>query len=293
MLTAEGCSSVVAALDDEVVAVVGRTPCYGPGRPLPGRGHNVGAVPACSPGDRRLTQVTSPPVDAPAPIRWGLGDFAWAWPATIVGQIVIGTFVVVARGAPRHYRSDAIDIAVITAGSAVLTILLLRAFVVTRGRGSLRADLGLTVRPSDWPWLAAGVALQGVALGMIALLESAAGSEPTQEVVRALEHSGTAAKVLGAVAVVVFAPVAEELLFRGLLLRGLLRRFGAVAAVLVGGFAFALVHLVDPGAAPLLAPLALVGVVSGILAVRSGDLSRSVMLHAGFNLLSAVLLLAS
>jgi membrane protease YdiL (CAAX protease family) len=227
------------------------------------------------------------------PIRWGLGDFAWAWPATILGQILIGTFVVVARGAPPHYRTDAVDIAVITAGSAIVTVVLLRTFVVNRGRGSLRADLGLTVRLADWPWLAAGVALQVVALGMITILERAAGTEPTQEVVRAIEHSDTTAKVLGAVAVVVFAPVAEELLFRGLLLRGLLRRLGAAAAVLIGGIAFGLVHLIDPSSAPLLAPLALVGVASGMLAVRSGDLSRSILLHAGFNLLSAVLLLAT
>jgi membrane protease YdiL (CAAX protease family) len=242
--------------------------------------------------------VTGPGVDAPTPIRpvpirWGLGDFAWAWPATIVGQILIGTFVVAARGGPRHYRADAIDIAVITAGSAVLTLVLLRAFVVTRGRGSLLADLGLTVRVTDWPWVGAGVLLQGVALAMVALIESVAGSEPKQEVVRAIQHSGTATRVLGAVAVVVFAPVAEELLFRGLLLRGLLRRFAAPAAVLVGGMTFALVHLIDPSAAPLLAPLALVGVLAGILAVRTGDLSRSILLHAGFNLLSAVLLLTS
>ena len=46
-----------------------------------------GAVLGCSPRDRRLGVVTGPGVDArraaaPAPIRWGLGDFAWAWPAT-------------------------------------------------------------------------------------------------------------------------------------------------------------------------------------------------------------------
>jgi membrane protease YdiL (CAAX protease family) len=232
-------------------------------------------------------------VDAPAPIRWGLGDFAWAWPATVVGQILIGSFVVAARGAPSPYRADAIDIAVITAGSALLTVLLLRTFVVNRGRGTLRADLGLTVRIADWPWLAAGVLLQVGALGMVALVEVVAGSEPKQEVVKAIEHSGTPARILGAIAVVVFAPVAEELLFRGLLLRGLLRHLGAAAAVVIGGVTFALVHLIDPSAATLLAPLALVGILSGILAVRSGDLSRSILLHAGFNLLSAILLLTA
>ena len=135
--------------------------------------------------------------------------------------------------------------------------------------------------------------LQVVALGMVAVIQAVAGSEPKQEVVRAIQHSGTAAQILGAVAVVVFAPVAEELLFRGLLLRGLLRRFaragrGAARRASPSPWSTSL----DPSTAPLLAPLALVGVLSGILAVRTGDLSRSILLHAGFNLLSAVLLLA-
>jgi membrane protease YdiL (CAAX protease family) len=242
--------------------------------------------------------VISPRPDtpaAPAPIRWGLGDFTWVWLVTIVGQIILGVVVIVARGganlAPGHtYQTDAIDIAVITAGSALLTVGLLRAFVAPRGRGRLRTDFGLTVRVGDWPWLLAGLGLQAVALGMAVLIEAVAGSEPKQEVVKALQHSGTAAKLLGAIAVVAFAPVAEELLFRGVLLRGLLRRYSAPVAVVAGGLVFAVVHLVDPSAAPLLAPLAMVGIVSGVVAVRTGDLSRSILLHAGFNLLSAVLL---
>jgi membrane protease YdiL (CAAX protease family) len=234
-----------------------------------------------------------PTAAAPVPIRWGLGDFAWAWPATIVCQVLIGSFVVAARGGPTGYRTDAVDIAAITAASAVLTVFLLRAFVVPRGRGTLRADLGLTVRLADWPWVAAGVLLQALAFGMVEVIQRVAGSEPQQEVVRAIERSGSGARILGAVAVVVFAPVAEELLFRGLLLRGLLRRFGAAAAVLVSALTFAAVHVIDPSAASLLAPLALVGVIAGVLAVRTGDLSRSILLHGGFNLLSAVLILTS
>jgi len=230
---------------------------------------------------------------APVPIRWGLGDFAWVWPVTILSQLVIGVMVVIARGASPHYRTDAVDIAAITAGSALVTVGVLRAWVVTRGRGSLLADLGFTVRVRDWPWLAYGVLMQLAALGMVAVIEAVAGSEPKQEVVKAIEHSGTAGRVLGAVAVVAFAPVAEELLFRGLLLRGLLRRFAAGAAVVIGGLTFAVVHLLDPKSAPLLAPLALVGVISGIVAVRTGDLSRSILLHAGFNLLTAVLILTA
>jgi membrane protease YdiL (CAAX protease family) len=215
------------------------------------------------------------------------------WPVTILSQLVIGAFVVIARGASPDYQTDAVDIAAITAGSALVTVGVLRAFVVNRGRGSLWADLGFTVRIRDWSWAAYGVLLQLAALGMVAAIEAVAGSEPKQAVVKAIEHSGTPGRILGAVAVVAFAPVAEELLFRGLLLRSLLRRFGAGAAVVLGGLTFAVVHLLDPSAAPLLAPLALVGILSGIVAVRTGDLSRSILLHAGFNLLSAILILSA
>ena len=225
-------------------------------------------------------------------IRWGLGDFAWLWPAVVVGQVIAGAVVFGVRGGGSHYRSDAVDIAVVTAFSALVTVLALRALARAKGRGSLLTDFGLRIRTSDWPWLGAGVALQLVAIGAVKLIATVAGSEPEQEVARAIEHSDTAAKVLGAIAVVTLAPLAEELLFRGLLLRGLLRRFGAVAAVLTSGGAFAVVHLLDPNAVTLLAPLALVGVVSGLRAVRTGELSQSLLLHAGFNLVSAVALLS-
>jgi len=36
--------------------------------------------------------------------------------------------------------------------------------------------------------------------------------------------------------------------------------------------------------------IVLLGIVSGYQAVKHGDLARSVLLHAGFNLLTAVLL---
>ncbi len=224
-------------------------------------------------------------------IRWGLGDFAWAWPATVIGQVVVGAFVLSARGFGPKHRADAFDIAVITVGSLAVTVGALMALSAAKGQRSLRDDFGLRVRVGDWPWFAGGVLLQVVALGAVALIAVVAGSQPKQDVARALEHSGTIAKVLGAVAVVVAAPVAEELLFRGLLLRGLLRRFGSVTAVLVSGAVFALVHLLDPNTLTLLAPLALVGVVSGIRAVRTGELSQSILLHAGFNCFTAVVLL--
>ena len=92
----------------------------------------------------------------------------------------------------------------------------------------------------------------------------------------------------------IFAPVAEELLFRGLLLRALRRRVTVVVAVGVQAIVFALVH---PLLSPTLGDFAVVpalfalAVVSGVLAVRRGDISASIFLHVGFNLITVLLAL--
>jgi membrane protease YdiL (CAAX protease family) len=52
------------------------------------------------------------------------------------------------------------------------------------------------------------------------------------------------------------------------------------------------VHLLDPSTATVLAPLMLVGAVAGIRTVRTGELSQAILVHAGFNLLSAVVLVS-
>jgi membrane protease YdiL (CAAX protease family) len=59
-------------------------------------------------------------------------------------------------------------------------------------------------------------------------------------------------------------------------------------AVAVSALVFALAHLLDPslGTLAVLPALFALGAVSGVLALESGDLSRSIMLHIGFNLLT-------
>jgi membrane protease YdiL (CAAX protease family) len=161
-----------------------------------------------------------------------------------------------------------------------------------KGVGSLRADLGLVVRGRDAPWLAVGVLVQVASIGLLDVVDRVGGGLPQQEAARTLERGQGPELVVLVIGVVVLAPLAEELLFRGLILRSLLRRTGAGAAVAISAAVFAGVHLLDPNTASLLVPLAGLGVVSGIRAVRTGELSQSILLHAGFNLLSAVTLVA-
>jgi len=72
--------------------------------------------------------------------------------------------------------------------------------------------------------------------------------------------------------------------------------FGAEAAVFVSAVVFGLVHaLGDPSVGTMIAlpAIILLGVVSGYQAATTGNLSRSILLHVGFNALSVVFLFTS
>lgn len=86
--------------------------------------------------------------------------------------------------------------------------------------------------------------------------------------------------------VVIFAPVTEEILFRGLILRGLLSRMSAPAAIGTSALLFALVH-VNPW--QFIGPLAL-GVLFGWWYVRTRSLLPCILGHAVNNGLVLVLM---
>jgi membrane protease YdiL (CAAX protease family) len=81
---------------------------------------------------------------------------------------------------------------------------------------------------------------------------------------------------------VIFAPVAEELLFRGLILRRLLS-FGPWPAVVGSAIVFAAWH-----ASPAVVPLLLIGGILGWLYLRSATLWQPITFHVLFNLVSFV-----
>jgi membrane protease YdiL (CAAX protease family) len=174
------------------------------------------------------------------------------------------------------YAAGAVDLLVIAA---------IALFVMRGARGGVLHDLGLDRAPTanlSRPIIAAALALGGLALYGLAvaaleidLLEPAGAAPAT--VLR-----DTPALLLFGFVTVVMAPVAEELLFRGMLLRGLLR-LGPVPAIALSGAAFAAWHL-SPQAIPLVA----VGCILGWLYYTSGSLWQPLVFHMVFNLVAFV-----
>jgi membrane protease YdiL (CAAX protease family) len=235
-------------------------------------------------------------------VRWGLPDVALAWLAGLVAAVVFGAFAIAAdphvldgKGTPAWYLVGAL---VVQNGVIVGAL----AFIANRkGRGSLDRDFGFR-----WPlerlsprafgaWIGAG-ALGSIAASLLLrpIADLAHLDESAQEVSKTVERASGAGVVLLFLGIVVVAPVAEELLFRGALLRALQRRFSVPVAVFASATVFAGIHVLgDPGSYYVVPGLLLLGLVSGAQAVRTGDLSRSIALHMGFNVLSAIFLVAN
>ncbi|MEZ5375186.1 MAG: type II CAAX endopeptidase family protein [Acidimicrobiales bacterium] len=111
-----------------------------------------------------------------------------------------------------------------------------------------------------------------------------------------LDVSGPAVSLFGqvsgpekaaiALGVVAIAPIAEELLFRGVLLRGLARRLGDGGAVFVSALLFAGTHFQLVQFPGLLA----VGLTLAWLARRTGGLASPIWAHIAFNATTVALL---
>jgi hypothetical protein len=227
-------------------------------------------------------------------VRWGLWDPLWAFLIGLAAALVVGVFVV----DPDDPDRPATLIALLFAQNlAVIAWLALTAR--RKGTGSMRDDFGLELRRparawlADVPYLFFGVGLQIVAVLPIYWLERIYGHEAEQSVVEVADNASTWEVPLLAIGIVLLAPLAEELLFRGVLLRALCRKYSPTLAVFVSALVFGLVHAAgDPSVGTLIAlpALVLVGLVCGYQAVRTGTLSRSILIHMGFNALSAVVL---
>jgi membrane protease YdiL (CAAX protease family) len=219
-------------------------------------------------------------------VRWGLGDFIWIYFAGLLGSVLLGG---IAAGIS-HQDTGALTDAFSFAGQYAGWLGGLIYVSHTKGRGSLLADFGFVVHARDAWALVVGFALS-IALSIMSLPLVSLAHNEHQDIVNQLQNSGRATQIVIAIAAGFVAPVLEELMFRGLLLRALRRRFMPEVAIGISALVFALAHpLLDPhlGTFALVPALFALGAISGIAATWTGELSVSIALHIGFNLLTVV-----
>ena len=169
----------------------------------------------------------------------------------------------------------------------------------TQGTRNFVRDLGVRFRVID---------LVGIAIGIGGQILVAVMYAPFQHDIH--DFNGPSHKLTGgshgagfvviAIATVVFAPAMEELFFRGLLLKALVRLFtplrvaggaraaGVVLAVIADGLLFGLAH----GEWVQLAGLAAFGMILAAVSYRTGRLGMNMVAHATFNLVAIVAIAA-
>ena len=112
-----------------------------------------------------------------------------------------------------------------------------------------------------------------------------------------LDHVSFAAVAILAVVTVVVAPLTEELVFRGLLLRTFMRRLAFWPAALLSTLIFALFHTYEvdtlTGAVTLASSVACLGIVNCVLNRYTDRLAAGVGVHASSNLLALVIIVAT
>ncbi len=97
--------------------------------------------------------------------------------------------------------------------------------------------------------------------------------------------SGALDTVLCVIVTVIIAPICEELIFRGALLTGLTKKYGIVSTVIMSGLAFSLMHM-NPEQTVYQFCL---GCACAYIAICSGSVLCSMLIHAGNNLIAIIL----
>ncbi len=240
-----------------------------------------------------MTAASREPATKPARITWGLPDALLCWMAGYLGAILASFPLYASRGGT---DIDTKLIFGVILPAQQLTVVLAVVYVTRlKGQKSMARDFGLVVRLRDAKALLVGAVLEiGLTLALFPILQLDPKAKNQQLLTDLQDHRDVATIVLFVIGAVVLAPIVEELLFRGVLLRALLRKMQPVTAVLASAVIFALVHYVgDPNTLPFLPALTGLGAVLAVVAVRSGDLSTSIFIHAGFNLTTTILFLVS
>jgi membrane protease YdiL (CAAX protease family) len=236
-----------------------------------------------------------------APVPASTGVAAAAIALYFVGQLVagllIGAWFVAWDGStvgPEDLTIAPVALLLAAVGGQVIGLAASLGFLRMR-RIDLAAVVGAT-RPAGRLLLigtGVGAGMLVAASLVVAALMRLTGSEQAADQFLLDELTrGGASTVLAFIAAVVLAPIAEELLFRGLLFRALLQRYRVNVAAIVSAVVFAVVHIDVAVSQPLaLVGLTLVGIVLAHVYQRTDSLLVPIAGHAAFNGITLVVAL--
>ncbi len=211
------------------------------------------------------------------PVPWRVLDVAAAALALIVG--VLGILIILALAIDNVDANSALFVNVSLALVSALLLLTAWFFGPAR-RGVSVAALGLR-RPCDSApsqlLLPLGVLVAVLGFNAVyGLVVTALGWEALQPPEVPFASYEAIPLAFTGLLIILIAPFAEEVFFRGFVLGALARRWGLAAGVAASSLMFSLAH----GSWALLIPAFVAGALLSWLYIRTGSLRASVLVHA-------------
>ena len=223
-------------------------------------------------GDLQIGEV------APEPIPWRALEALWVFLIHIViTAVIVGMFAV-------RFGGDTLTTIAILISEIVLIATTFTWIGVRHGRGP--AALGLRGFTPANIGLGVGIGIGGlivaglVSLAITSIIESVQGTpvEQPEQIELAADPVGGLLVLLG-ISVVLLAPIAEEIFFRGLLFPGLRRWMRAWPAIMASSVIFAVSHILPLVMAPIFA----LGVLLAWVVERKRSIVPAIMAHMAFN----------
>jgi membrane protease YdiL (CAAX protease family) len=242
-------------------------------------------------------------LDPDRPARWGLPDVLLGILSFVVGSFLVGGGVALIGAASTGqaaltFARENTGLLGITglAGSWGATIGFLALISHLKGQGRLRLDFGFSFTWWD-PLIGAGAAIVTLLLSGVTqvFISAVTGSEPATnaDAIFGNVMDNKPLLLVMALMAAVGAPLVEELLFRGLALRAIEKRFGGIAAVVGSSTLFGLLHYQPdtPALLPLIAGIAVYGVVFAVMTRWWRRLGPAVFTHIWVNSLATAVVL--
>ena len=278
------------------------SPAAGPG--YPSAPPSAGSTPAPYPaGPPPYGPPPAPPSGAPPlpVIRWGMGDVVYGLLLWVAGGIV---------GTVALFVSGAVDVQNGTVGElsvGMVAIALSAGWIGfvgwpivaswRKGQRSLAKDFGLDIRWIDVGWgVLGGVGALIVSVAGGVLWTVVSGDDPPSNGDFLPSSPGIVGALVLWLLVAVFTPIAEELFFRGLMLRAVGRRFGLPIGIVASSIVFGMFHISAFTGAGLFIVVVTgaYGAVFALLVLRAnGRLGPAIVAHSVVNTVGVIALLAT
>jgi CAAX protease family protein len=259
---------VVACANCGTAPYPGATFCHHCGDPLP-------ATPEARAGETPWTLL-----DIGKAIGLVIGAIiATAVPAGLIGILLAGD-------GDLTKDPEALTVQLAAGAFLELALLLTALHFTVRKYGLPLSALGLKRPERGGFWsslgIAIGLVLAGLAVNFVYFEAlSAMGIEPDTDIEEIFQSPGPLITI--AILSLIFAPIMEEIFYRGFVFGGLRPRWGLVWAALASGLLFGVSHIGNPAGFYLIPPITIIGAMFALGYAYTGSILTSFLAHFIFN----------